>query len=137
MVGRQHFGFFKKMDAILHNFNSRIITSTSINIEYKGREAYNIWDYAHYLNASNHEWPLRIEATDRRFVVIDTTEKIPDAAHFTTLTQEVLDDEGLESYFRYLTNLDLYGFNIKNRPVTAAHFEMKLQSATPVPGRPV
>lgn len=75
-----------------------LISEPTLMIEPKGKEWFEAPNYNHLIIATNHEWAAPMEASDRRFSVVN----VPDTyrgnrAHFDAVLREMLDEGGLEA----------------------------------------
>lgn len=58
-----------------------LITQEDINIEGKGKDAFRIKDMAHYVFLTNHDWPIKIETSDRRYMAAECSSKYAKASN--------------------------------------------------------
>ena len=108
----------------------RIISSDTIQLEKKGLDSFKDRHTAGYVFFSNNETPIKIEQSDRRFVVFDCDNTYAaDSNYIETLLGSLSDKKFISYFFNYLKEYDLSNFNfIKDRPITDYYKE--LQSVT-------
>jgi hypothetical protein len=107
-----------------------LITEPYIVIEGKGENAFKIRNHLHFIFATNNSWCVPAGAQERRFCVIDVSEKhIQDHQYFAAI-QEELDKGGREALLHYLLNYDLTGINLRVFPQTSALMEQKVTATT-------
>lgn len=82
-----------------------MITSETIMIEHKGRDAAEYSDYNSFLVFSNDDKAVPIESNDRRFMVFEVKEKFSDNQYLAL--QEEIDNGGLQHFADFLTALPL------------------------------
>jgi hypothetical protein len=71
-----------------------VLTDTTIYIQPKGLEAYEISDYCRYVMLTNSDWAARIETSDRRYAVFGcSNSKIGDCKYFDTLHNKLTDTQ--------------------------------------------
>lgn len=102
------------------------ITSESMEVEPKGRDAFELPNYCRYLFTSNNPHALHLDADDRRFCVIRTSDAVKqDADYFSKLrawfTEE--DNKGCRIWLNHLLKFDpaKYGLSrtdLYNPPMT-------------------
>lgn len=123
-------GFFagdKKHESILKT----IITEDTISIEAKGVDVETNPNYIHLLFASNESWVVPAGADERRFFVIDVSDKVmQDTKYFAALRNE-MQGGGREALLFYLLQYDLSEYNVRSVPMTDALVEQKLLSMSP------
>lgn len=104
----------------LNNQLKNLISQGEQTIEPKGLEAYTMKDYRNYVILSNNEHIVKIEATDRRFVMLKCYDGLAkNKDHFNPLLQDMDDPIVRKTFFHYLVNYDISRFNLeKNIPKT-------------------
>ena len=106
-----------------------LITSTDLNWERKGVDGVTILNLARYFFFSNGETPLKIEQTDRRFMVMEGHDTFKgNFAHFKKLDESFKDEKCCKDFYDYLMNIDLSDWKWRDRPITEAYKDM--QTAT-------
>jgi len=83
-------------------------------------------NHTRYWVFSNNKITIKIEASDRRYVVMKTSNKyIGNTAHFEHVAQCFSDADFIYSVFQYLCNLNITNFKFAKRPITDAYTAMK------------
>lgn len=125
-------------------FNSCIkdqVANETVHINEKGVPAREETNCGLYLLFSNEHDPLSIEVSDRRYVVIKTSDKYApmfakekSAEYFNTLYGRVLNDTSIiKGFYNYLLTVDLSDFdptNTSQRPVTEIYRDMQQDSVS-------
>jgi len=106
-----------------------IITADYIAWERKGIDGININNCGRYLIFSNNNTPVKIEMSDRRFVVYKCSNDVRNnTAYFKDLIKAFKDVERVRTFYEYLMNLDISEWDsINDRPITKAY--KSIQSA--------
>lgn len=113
------------------------ITENTIDYEAKGVNKIEIRNCALLMFFTNHEQPLEIEHTDRRFVVFDcskTTITLKKEGYFTDLVKDMKDETVQKAFYDYLMKRDIernHDFQGK-KPQTKAYLHMKEWSIPPI-----
>ena len=109
-----------------------LITEPFLVIEGKGENAYKIRNHLHFMFATNNEWCVPAGPQERRFFVLDVSEKrMQDHDYFAAIQHE-LDNGGREALMYHLKNHDVSSINLRKFPQTAALMEQKVYSMTPI-----
>lgn len=106
-----------------------IITDTTIFIEGKGKDGYQIQNARHLLVASNEDWVVPRDMDDRRFYVLDVSSKHKEDHEYFAALDKQMNEGGYEALLYDLQNEDLSNFNPRMMPVNDAGFDMKIKSA--------
>lgn len=102
-----------------------LITNEHHTIERKGLDAYSVKNFAGVVFASNNPTPVKIEGSDRRFVVYNPR-KVLDQKFFTMFRSWMKDHQNQRAVYDYLMGTDLTNIDwIMDRPVSSAYAEMK------------
>lgn len=105
-----------------------VVTRNIVNIEPKGIDAFSVSNYNNYVFLSNRDTPLPIEADDRRFYVIEISNKyVENVSYFQTLFDSCT-DKAAEVMFLWLANRDISKFNPRVRPYSRPKTDMKLDN---------
>lgn len=113
-----------------------IITQAQQRIEKKGIDTYHINDFNNFIFQSNNEWPVRVETTDRRYMVNRCSNaRIGDRAYFDGLHKLLKDKftvDGVEYstadiFLSVMLERDISGFRPQDFPITAYHHELKIR----------
>jgi hypothetical protein len=97
-----------------------LITGTTVTINQKNEKPYDIEHYARIVMTSNHESPIKIAPTDRRFNVFHCgDEKRGDVEWFKKTYAAMM--AGRRAIYDYLMAVDLKGFNVTQILKTEYH----------------
>ena len=88
----------------------RYITSTTMTIEPKGLDSYNVKNYNNYVIASNND-AIKDDDGRRYFIADVSTHRIGDKAYWKNLRQSCFNDEVGHAFFCYLSEIDTSEFN--------------------------
>ncbi len=114
---RQHEGVLKGL-----------VTDPFVTIEAKHQNAVTARNVTHLLLASNEQWVVPAGSDERRFCVLDVSDRHKqDRAYFKRLHEEA-DAGGLGAMLHALLAHDLSGFDVFDVPQTAALAEQKMHS---------
>ncbi len=104
-----------------------IITQDTIAWEQKGIQTITINNCGRYIFLTNNDTPIKIEMTDRRFVVFEMNpEKRNNADYFKALVNDFNNDDVVMSFVNFLKNRDISKWNsIGERPITKAYEEIQ------------
>ena len=116
----------KKHESVLKT----LITEDRMMIEHKGVDAEVTPNFIHLILASNSDWVVPTGPTERRFFVLDVSNKHQQDSEYFRKIREALDTGGLEHLLHELMNMSLNGFNVRTVPRTKALTEQKLHSFT-------
>lgn len=117
----------KKHESVLKT----LVTEDTLTIEAKGVDVEIQRNCVHLLMASNDSWAVPADLGDRRFFVLNVSDRRRvDRSYFATIDSE-LRTGGYEALLHYLLNFDLKGWDVRNRPSTEALQEEKLNSLSP------
>lgn len=106
-----------------------LITAPDLNWERKGVDGVTIRNLARYFFFSNNDTPIKIEQSDRRFMVMEGLDTFKgNHAHFKKLDETFKDEKCCKDFYDYLMSIDLNGWNWRDRPITDAYKD--IQSAT-------
>jgi uncharacterized FlaG/YvyC family protein len=106
------------------------ITAKTIPFEQKGIDPIMIRNCSRMIFFTNNDYPVKIEQTDRRFVVAECSDEIVNnTAYFKALLTAFNDKKATSAFGLFLKNLDLSKFDTTNdRPITKLYKEV--QTAT-------
>lgn len=108
-----------------------LITEPDLMIEDKYVRATQIRNVKRLIVASNNSWCVPLGHDDRRYLVLDVSDRyMQDPAHFQPYN-DWLEADGAAALMHDLLQVDLSGFNVRARPETAAAAELKMLSAEP------
>lgn len=110
-----------------------MITDTMIPIESKGIDTEQTRNYTHLILASNSEWVIPAGAVERRFFVLDVTNKSKqNLNYFEVLANQMEKGGGREALLYYLKNVDLKNWNVRTVPQTEALARQKVWTLDPM-----
>jgi len=105
------------------------ITEPMITLQNKYVKPFLVENYSRYVFFSNAENPVKIETSDRRFVVFLTSDRICSLAnndpvkigYHDRLTAAMENDNVSYSFFKFLASRDISNINWMDRPVTESY----------------
>lgn len=100
-----------------------LITADTIPWEQKYIAAINVKNCARYLFFSNNDTPVKIEMSDRRFVVFEADNSVANqASYFGPLIKAMKDPSVICAFYKFLLDRDISEWNsITHRPITKAY----------------
>jgi hypothetical protein len=105
-----------------------MITEDIIMIEPKGRDPFSVKNHVRLMIASNNDWLVPAGPQERRFCVLDVSEKHQqDHAYFAAIEKE-MKSGGREALLHLLLEADLSNFDFYNFPRTEALLDQKISS---------
>ena len=121
-------GAFKQSNS----FKNKITASKS-KMENKGLDAIPVSNYANYLLTTNNDDAVRVETSDRRFVILQVAPELKKPpAFFKKLYASIEGGAGVHLY-KFLMGRDLSTFEPQlHRPITALAKRMMVQNIPPV-----
>jgi Family of unknown function (DUF5906) len=118
----------KRAEAVL----KMVITEPVLMVESKYADAQQVRNYLHIYMATNNAWAVPMSADERRFMVLEASNRYRgDAMYFNALNREI-DHGGREAFLRFLLDRDISTFNVRAVPRTDAGARQKLLSNGPV-----
>jgi phage/plasmid-associated DNA primase len=106
-----------------------MITDPYCYIEGKGKDRIPVRNFRHVILSSNEDWPIHLDADDRRFLVLQASEKHKeDRAYFLAIKQE-LENGGYEALLYDLLHEDVSNFDPRQLPANSNSFAIKMRSA--------
>ena len=111
-----------------------IITCEQIPWERKGIDGININNCGRYLFFSNNDTPVKIEASDRRYVVFKCSNaRQNDSPYFKEMSKMFSDDAVIKTVYNYLLNVDISNWDsIHDRPITQAYKDIQCANIPPM-----
>lgn len=109
-----------------------LITEDRLIIEKKGINARTAKNHVHLMVASNNDWVVNSEIGDRRFFVVQVSDKRKRDREFFGALENQMNHGGKEALLHYLMNYDLSGYDLGVFPNTRAVYEEKINSFNPV-----
>lgn len=108
------------------------ITEPTMLYEAKGKDPFPIANHSRFIIASNNSWVVPAGLEERRFLVLNVSNKHRrDYAHFSAM-QEQLESGGYEAMLHELLSLDLGKVNLREIPRTESLLEQIVHSLPPV-----
>lgn len=105
-----------------------LITDQTRLIEFKGRDAVSVDNFARVIFLSNSSWPVPAAQEERRFAFLEVSDAhMQDTAYFARIEKQ-MDKHGLAALLDYLMKVDLSGFNVRKVPKTQALLEVQILS---------
>lgn len=106
------------------------ITAEELEQELKGINGTNKFkNFARYISFTNHANSLKIECTDRRFVLFLSSEKLIDnVAFWKVLYDKINTDAYIYSIYKFFKDMDIKDFDFTDRPITDAYKRSKSHS---------
>lgn len=105
-----------------------MITEQTCLIESKGKDRIMVKNFKHIILSSNEDWPVHIDADDRRFFVLRVSEAHKEDHTYFAKIQAELENGGYEGLLYDLLHEDLVGFNPRQLPHSNEAFSIKLRS---------
>jgi hypothetical protein len=116
----------KRFNSDFNKFKNKI-TSDTLQIERKGVEVSEVDNYITYAICSNHSVPIKMEPSDRRYIVIEcSNEYIGNGKYFNDLHETCFNEEVgnlLYTYFRS-PEFESVLVPLKNIPITEAKLDI-------------
>lgn len=106
------------------------LTAQTVRINPKNYPSYDVPHRLHFMMTTNGAWAVPAGAEARRFLMLDARQKM-DRAYFDALWAEA-EGGGIAAMLHDLLRLDLYHFNVRDVPATAALVEQQRRSADDV-----
>lgn len=105
-----------------------LVTEEQRTIEQKGIDAFQVRNVVHAILATNNDWPVPADMDDRRFMVLDVSDKYADdRAYFGALAAE-MEGDGLRALLHFLLNYPAGDIRAERVPKTAALLESKMRT---------
>lgn len=106
-----------------------LITESTLTLEAKGRDAFEIDSYHRYLLCTNNSWVVPATQNERRFFVLEVSEdKAQDKEYFTALYRDINSDKTIGQLFNFLLNYDIEPFDLRKAPMSKALQDQILES---------
>ena len=109
-----------------------IITEPTIPIERKFRDVTTARNVIHLIMASNADWVVTAGLEERRFFVLDLSERYAQNHDYFKALHHETTKGGLEAMLHDLLKHDISGINLREAPTTEALREQKLLSLSPL-----
>lgn len=108
-----------------------MISEDKTIIEQKGRDAFVLPNFKHFIFASNEDWPLHLDKDDRRVMVLKISDERKNNAEYFRQISDELKNGGYEALLHELLSVDLTGHNSRELPNIGTAFSVKMFSASP------
>lgn len=110
------------------------ITREDVLMEFKGIDPILIKDYCNYIYTTNNINPVKIDEDDRRFQIIECSDKHKnDKAYFTKLRKDMNDKKILKTFYKFLKERNIEEFDIVNdRVITEATLDIHEINKEPI-----
>ena len=106
-----------------------IITEDTRQVEYKGKDVLQFPNYTRLMMASNKAWVVPLEIDDRRFFILDVSDKHKkQISYFKPIYKEMKEQGGLSALLYDLLKRDLSNVDLTQIPETQARIDHKLLS---------
>lgn len=104
-----------------------IITAEQVAWERKGIDGVNINNCGRYIFFSNNSTPVKIEHSDRRYVVYKCANDVQNnASYMKELMRHFKDDQIVKAFYDFLISRDISNWDsINDRPITRAYQDMQ------------
>jgi len=110
-----------------------IITESTLAVEQKGVDVVTVVNRLKLAMASNNDWVIPAGYDERRYCVIDVSDRRKqDHTYFAKLNDHMDNKGGLEAFLDFLLKVDLSQFNVRAVPSTKALEEQKLLTMPPI-----
>ncbi|RKT47051.1 PriCT-2 domain-containing protein [Thiocapsa rosea] len=93
-----------------------LITDEELPVERKYVPKYRVPSCVHLIMASNNDWVAPVGFDDRRFLILDASERRKDDMAYFKRLAEYIDNGGQEAFIDYLLKLDIGDFNPRVLP---------------------
>jgi hypothetical protein len=107
------------------------ITTDTLTINPKGQKAYTVPNIARIFMTTNHSDPVKFEETDRRFLLINPSERLV-KADWVAIYDQIMKERFVANIGAYLEGIDISGWKIKDIPMTEVKKEIVELSINPV-----
>lgn len=111
-----------------------LITEKYVTVEQKHRDPITLKNCRHIVFSSNEDWPIHLDRDDRRFFVLEVSDKRKeDSRYFEKIWNWVEDHNGYEKLLHDFQSVYIEAFNFRNIPQQSLRsFFIKMESATTV-----
>lgn len=106
-----------------------MITDEFCLIEGKGKDRIRVRNFKHVILSSNEDWPVHLDADDRRFLVLKISEAHKEDHEYFKVIQNELENGGYEALLFDLLNEDITNFEPRRFPSNSNAFHIKMRSA--------
>ncbi len=104
-----------------------IITSETVKVENKGKDAYDVNNYCRFLFFTNNDTPIKIEMSDRRFMVFECSDEVKKIEnYFKNLSNSLDDMSKIKGFYNFLLKRDIESINLeKDRVITDSYLDIQ------------
>ncbi len=121
-------GYQKEIGAL-----KALITDSTIFIEAKGKDGFQIDNCRHLIVCSNEDWAVPMDLDDRRFFCLNISSiHKEDTIYFEKIVKQMSEKGGASALLYDLLNEDLNNFNPRIMPPNDDGFDMKMKSASSI-----
>lgn len=115
----------------------KYIANPSILITRKGLEGYTVDNRARLIFSSNHDQPVKVEKSNRRYFILDTSNdwvytakkhKPEEIKKYFNLIVDLINNGGSEQFLYDMMNRDIKEFNRFHPPTTKKEMELKAEA---------
>jgi hypothetical protein len=100
--------------------------------EPKGKDAFPVENHVHLIIASNNSWVVPAGFEERRFMVLDVSDKYAGCMQYFTALFNQMDNGGREAMLYDLLRMDYSDVNLRVIPRTKALFDQIMHTASPL-----
>jgi|GEM_PF-1102801 len=118
----------KESEGVLKN----LITGDTAAIERKGHDVQEQPNYLHIMMASNEKYVVPATPDERRFLVLDVSDKQMQNEDYFERIAEDLNAGGYENLLWFLQNRDISNFKVRKVPQTDGLLDQQLRGLNPV-----
>lgn len=105
-----------------------IITGNTLMIEEKGLKPYEANNFVRIIVSTNEEWAVNAGPHERRFFILDVSDKETDNKEYFDALWHQYDNGGREALMHHLMHLDYSNIDLRKIPKTEALLEQKIHS---------
>jgi hypothetical protein len=109
-----------------------MVTEEIIMVEPKGKDAFPVKNHINLIVASNNDWVIPAGFEERRFFVLDVSEKYMQDQKYFKAIYDQMNNGGLEAMLFNLLNYDYSAIDLRTFPRTEALLDQIVQSASSV-----
>lgn len=106
-----------------------LITEKYVTVEQKHRDPVTLKNCRHMIFSSNEDWPVHLDKDDRRFFVLEISDKYKEDYGYFNNIHQWANNGGCEALLDELLSYDISGFNFRNVPQSLGSFKIKLESS--------
>jgi len=111
------------------DYLKNLVSSPTIQINPKGKDSFQVNNFARLMCATNHPWALQASKESRRwFVPTISGHRVGDFNYFGELAKVALSKEGQRAFLHFLLERDISNFDPHKRPDTTALEQQKRQT---------